>query len=116
MARALDRRPAGRPVVLEFTADWCGACRSLEATVLGTPEVVKALRDQGHGVRVDLTGRTRDSEGLAARFHVEVLPAVRFLDAAGQELPALRLDGGMDSAMFRSALARAAGQDRSASR
>lgn len=107
LQRTLARRPEGRPIVLEFTADWCGACRALEATVFRSPAVAQALRDEAHGVRVDLTDTGDEAMAVAARFGVKVLPAIRFLDATGSEIPSLRLDGGTDEPTFRNALVRA---------
>lgn len=37
----------GRTVLIDFTADWCLTCKTLEATVLETQEVRDALRDNG---------------------------------------------------------------------
>ena len=51
-------RQTGRPVLLEFTADWCANCQVLEATVLHSKSVVAAIRR--HNVvpfRVDVTRR-----------------------------------------------------------
>ena len=34
----------GRPVLFEFTADWCGNCHALEAFVFQAPGRVRSLR------------------------------------------------------------------------
>lgn len=38
---------ANRTVLVDFTADWCLTCKTLEATVLDTPEIRDALRANG---------------------------------------------------------------------
>ncbi|RYG15032.1 MAG: DUF255 domain-containing protein, partial [Caulobacteraceae bacterium] len=36
-------RAAGRPVLVNFTADWCVSCKINERTALGSPKVAEAL-------------------------------------------------------------------------
>ena len=53
-------------VVLDFTAEWCLNCKTLEATVLQTPDVVAALdRVDVVPMKIDLTGENPD--GVAKR-------------------------------------------------
>jgi len=76
-------RAAGgdKPVVLVFSAVWCGWCRKLSAVTLADPAVV-ALRDEFGWVKVDA-----DAEpDLAARLQVRGLPHTAVLDAAGRTL------------------------------
>jgi thiol:disulfide interchange protein len=44
-AALAEARAAGRIVLVDFTADWCGNCHALEAFVLNSRRVVKAVDD-----------------------------------------------------------------------
>ena len=57
---ALGGNGAGQTVMLDFYADWCGPCRSMDSTV-------HELAAQGYPVRRVNIDRERD---LAVRFHV----------------------------------------------
>jgi thiol:disulfide interchange protein DsbD len=47
----------GKVVVVDFTAEWCANCKTLEALVLNTPAVSKELNaDDVESIKVDLTG------------------------------------------------------------
>ncbi|MGH7177347.1 MAG: thioredoxin family protein [Tepidisphaeraceae bacterium] len=49
-------RQSGRPVMLEFTAAWCGNCLALETTVFHDDNVVRAIKEQrAITLRADLT-------------------------------------------------------------
>ncbi len=53
-AAAIAADATGRPVVLALTADWCAACREMEAEVLEDPEVRGALAETIR-LRIDCT-------------------------------------------------------------
>jgi thiol:disulfide interchange protein DsbD len=66
--RLAEHRAAGRPVFVDFTADWCLTCRVNERIALRDPEVRARLRDEGVALlKADWTRRDpRITEALAA--------------------------------------------------
>lgn len=63
-AAVLDTaRANGRPVLVEFTADWCINCKVLERTVYRAPGVLRAARDAGLlALQIDLTAPAPELE------------------------------------------------------
>jgi thiol:disulfide interchange protein DsbD len=91
-AGALEKaRSEGRPVMIDFYADWCLPCKELDALTFSRPEVREAARRIAMvkaDVMLDSTEASRD--GLN-RFAVEGVPTVVFLDGQGQERRDLRV-------------------------
>ncbi len=75
--RFADAIAEDKVVVLDFTAEWCLNCKTLEATVLHTPKVVDALdRDDVVAMKIDLTGENPDGKAKleeAARLTIPLL-------------------------------------------
>jgi thiol:disulfide interchange protein DsbD len=85
-------RQQGKPVIIDFYADWCAPCRELGDITLHDKRVVQLADQRFVMIKVDLT--TKDQKlhpPLLAKYKVLGVPTVIFIDAKGQPRPELRL-------------------------
>ena len=89
-----------RPVVLDFYADWCIPCHELDQFTYSDPKVIKGL-DRFVRLKVDLTSPDDpETETIIEKFGIAGVPAILFLDAAGQEVKENRVTGFVDAKEF----------------
>lgn len=75
----------GRPLIVDFTAAWCGACKELDKATFSAPPVGAEL-GRFVAVRVDATNDEDPNVGAALqRFGVRGLPTVVIFDSSGKE-------------------------------
>jgi len=70
----------GKPMVAIFGADWCGYCHKLQDETLPDERVKEALAPY-RVVKID--GDTSDGKAMMAKYGVQGLPTVLFLNADG---------------------------------
>ena len=82
---------AAKPVIIDFSADWCSPCRELDATTFRDPDVVKLADQDFTLIKVDVTkDNDPDHERLLRHYNIKGVPTLVFLDAQGRERHELR--------------------------
>jgi len=87
---------SGKPIVIDFWADWCGWCERLDQTTYIDPLVVK-LSKQFVAVKVDTEGSPAQV-AIAIQYGVTSLPTIAFLSPSGRQL--LRVTGYQGPGVF----------------
>lgn len=82
----------GRPVMLDFYADWCVACLEMEKLTFTDPAVSEKMQDILL-LQVDVTANNADDKALLKRFGLFGPPGIIFFDKDGAELRSFRVIG-----------------------
>jgi thiol:disulfide interchange protein DsbD len=76
-------RASGRPLLLDFSADWCIPCHELEVQVFSDNDVQRELNRFTVG-KVDCTEDTDEVTAVKEKYDAKTLPTVVVLDRAGK--------------------------------
>ncbi len=79
-----EARAANRPLLIDFTADWCGACQELAHRTFSDSRVA-AEAERFTSIRADSTRQTDQVEAYMERYQVIGLPTVVIIGADGEE-------------------------------
>ncbi|ARC91127.1 protein-disulfide reductase DsbD [Vibrio coralliilyticus] len=89
----------GKPVMLDFYADWCVACKEFEKYTFHQPDVEAKLRNFVL-LQADVTKNLPQDIALLKEMNVLGLPTIEFWDASGQHISNARITGFMQAEPF----------------
>ncbi|MBU1425472.1 MAG: protein-disulfide reductase DsbD [Gammaproteobacteria bacterium] len=98
----LDARIAqakGKPVMLDFYADWCTSCKEMERFTFSDAAVQARLKNTIL-LQADVTANNADDKALLQRFQLFGPPATLFFDHQGKEQADFRVIGYQDAPQF----------------
>lgn len=98
--QALDNaKTQNKPVMLDFYADWCIACKIMDRTTFADPSVQSALQNFIL-LRADVTANDAEDKALEQSYHVIAPPTILFFKPDRTELKNLRIVGETDAILF----------------
>jgi thioredoxin:protein disulfide reductase len=112
--RAAAATAAGRPVMLDFYADWCTSCKEMERYTF-TDKSVQDVLSNAVLLRADVTKNDALDQELLRHFGIFGPPTIAFYGPDGEERRNFRVVGYMKAADFASLAQRAFSPNLSAS-
>ncbi|WP_267887727.1 protein-disulfide reductase DsbD [Pseudomonas syringae] len=92
-----EAQGAGKPLLLDWYADWCISCKVIEHEALPDPGVVARLAGYSL-IRFDMTDSNAEQRALLDRYKLFGPPALLFFAKNGEELQNVRVVGEIDAA------------------
>ena len=96
-------KTAGRPVLLDFYADWCVSCKEMEHLTFSDP-AVRARMAGALLLQADVTANSADDKALMKRFGLFGPPGILFFDNDGRERADARVIGFLPPQRFAASL------------
>ncbi|QFT11057.1 protein-disulfide reductase DsbD [Vibrio sp. THAF190c] len=95
----IEAKKLGKPVMLDFYADWCVACKEFEKYTFHQADVENKL--SGFVLlQADVTKNLPQDIELLKQMQVLGLPTIEFWDGKGNHVPNARVTGFMNAATF----------------
>ena len=95
----IEAKKLGKPVMLDFYADWCVACKEFEKYTFHQADVENKLSDFVL-LQADVTRNMPQDIELLKQLQVLGLPTIEFWDSEGNHVPNARVTGVMPADVF----------------
>ncbi len=90
---------AKKPIMLDFYADWCVACKEMDHFTFRDPKVMNQLGNMTL-LQVNVTANSEDDRALMKRFSLFGPPGMIFFDTDGKEIAESRIVGVLEATAF----------------
>lgn len=100
LAHAKDQ---GKPVLLDFSAEWCLSCKQMDRNTFKAPPV-QTMLNKFVLLRADVTDNNAVDQELEKKLNVVAPPTILFFDANGKEIESARIVGEIGPQEFQSHL------------
>lgn len=77
-------RASGKPIIIDGWAEWCEACKKMEATTFKDPDLVKELASHWTLIKLDLTEDSEANDKIIEKYGMPGLPTMILLPANGE--------------------------------
>ncbi len=84
-----ELRAEGKPIFIDFYADWCAPCKEMDRTTFKDQRVIE-ISKQINMVKVDCTAPDENIKKFMGQFDVTGMPTLVFIDKNGKEVFEMR--------------------------
>src|SRR5882724_9146278 len=80
-------RATGKPLLIDFFAEWCAACKELDVHTWADPPVAKEVADRFVPLKIDATEESDENDSLEKKYGVPGLPTVLMMACRDERPP-----------------------------
>ncbi|HYS09546.1 MAG TPA: cytochrome c biogenesis protein CcdA [Myxococcales bacterium] len=92
-AAVQQSRATGKPLLIDFFAEWCAACKELDVHTWTDPVVAKEVSDRFVPLKIDGTEESERTEELYKKYNVPGLPTVLMVACRDDRPPECTVPG-----------------------